>query len=60
MLTHEGKKIHAGAKGYGNYKRKGKIGVVELIEVVNVEPILEQDIIATNVKEESQPEMFSM
>ena len=24
MLTHEGKKIHAGAKGYGNYKRKGK------------------------------------
>ena len=25
MLTHEGKKIHAGAKGYGNYKRKGKI-----------------------------------
>ena len=24
MLTHENKKIHAGAKGYGNYKRKGK------------------------------------
>jgi len=24
MLTHEGKKIHAGAKGYGNYKRSGK------------------------------------
>lgn len=24
MLTHEGKKIHAGAKGYGNYKKKGK------------------------------------
>ena len=24
ILTHEGKKIHAGAKGYGNYKRKGK------------------------------------
>ena len=30
MLTHEGKKIHAGAKGYGNYKRKGKIVAVEL------------------------------
>ena len=24
MLTHEDKKIHAGAKGYGNYKAKGK------------------------------------
>lgn len=24
MLTDQGKKIHAGAKGYGNYKRKGK------------------------------------
>ena len=24
MLTHESKKIDAGAKGYGNYKGKGK------------------------------------
>jgi hypothetical protein len=24
MLTDQDKKIHAGAKGYGNYKRKGK------------------------------------
>ena len=24
MLTHEGKKIHAGAKGMGNWKGKGK------------------------------------
>ena len=32
MLTHEGKKIHAGAKGYGNYKRKGKNRVVEPTE----------------------------
>ncbi len=51
MLTHEGKKIHAGAKGYGNYKRKGKIVAVELIEVLREERISEQDIIVMNVKE---------
>jgi len=44
MLTHEGKKIHAGAKGYGNYKRKGK--------TLKGEPTLEQGIIVTNVKGE--------
>ena len=54
MLTHEGKKIHAGARALVIINVKLKIVAAELIEVVNVEPILEQGITATNVKVKSQ------
>ena len=54
MLTHEGKKIHAGAKGYGNYKRKERIAVVEPTEAQSDVRTSVRVTIATNARGASQ------